>query len=81
MSMYTSKVPVSRRFFINGSTVHMFSGGTGWGNVLKEMAESNRWILGVNEDPNADYPRLTYGSNSNNELKSVIGCAMAHIFV
>ena len=34
------------------------------------MAESNRWILGVNEDPNAEYPRLSYGSNSNNELQS-----------
>jgi len=48
----------------------MFSGGDGWGNVLKEMAEGNRWILGVNEDPNAEYPRLSYGSNSNNELQS-----------
>ena len=48
----------------------MFSGGDGWGNVLKEMAESNRWRLGVNEDPNAEYPRLSYGSNSNNELQS-----------
>ena len=57
-------------FFINGTTVHMFSGGDGWGNVLKEMAEGNRWILGVNEDPNAEYPRLSYGSNSNNELQS-----------
>ena len=44
--------------------------GDGWGNVLKEMAEGNRWILGVNEDPNAEYPRLSYGSNSNNELQS-----------
>lgn len=57
-------------FFINGSTVHMFSGGDGWGNVLKEMANSNRWILGENEDPNAEYPRLTYGENPNNMLQS-----------
>lgn len=57
-------------FFINGSTVHMFSGGDGWGNVLKDMANSNRWILGVNEDPNAEYPRLTYGENPNNMLAS-----------
>lgn len=57
-------------YFINGSTVYMFSGGDGWGNVLKEMAEGNRWILGVNEDPNADYPRLTYGNNSNNNRAS-----------
>ena len=45
-------------------------GGDGWGNVLKEMAESNRWILGVNEDPNAEYPRLTYGKNDNNNRAS-----------
>ena len=57
-------------FFIDGSTIHMFSGGDGWGNVLKEMANSNRWILGENEDPNAEYPRLTYGENPNNMLKS-----------
>ena len=48
-------------FFIDGTTVQMFSGGDGWGNVLKEMANGNRWILGVNEDPNAEFPRLTYG--------------------
>lgn len=53
-------------FFINGTTVQMFSGGDGWGNVLKEMAEGNRWILNENEDPNADFPRLTYGENPNN---------------
>lgn len=34
------------------------------------MAESNRWILGVNEDPNAEYPRLTYGKNDNNNRAS-----------
>ena len=57
-------------YFINGSTVYMFSGGDGWGNVLQDMADSNRWILGVNEDPNADYPRLTYGANQNNQQAS-----------
>lgn len=61
-------------YFIDGSTVYMFSGGNsdgdGWGNVMKEMAESNRWILGVNEDPNAEYPRLTYGKNENNNRAS-----------
>lgn len=57
-------------YFIDGSTVFMFSGGDGWGNVLKEMAESNRWILGENEDPNAEYPRLTYGHNDNNNRSS-----------
>ena len=53
-------------FQINGTTVYMFSGGDGWGNVLKEMAEGNRWILGENEDPHAEFPRLTYGENPNN---------------
>lgn len=57
-------------YFINGTTVFMFSGGDGWGNVLSEMANSNRWILGQNEDPNAEYPRLTYGQNPNNEQTS-----------
>lgn len=57
-------------YFVNGSTVYMFSGGTGWGNVLKDMAESNRWILGKNEDPNAEYPRLTYGNSDNNNRSS-----------
>lgn len=57
-------------FLVEGSTVHMFSSGNGWGNVLQEMADCNRWILGVNEDPNAEYPRLTYGGNSNNYQKS-----------
>ena len=53
-------------YFIDGSSVYMFQGGDGWGNILNELANSNRWVLGVNEDPNADYPRLTYGANSNN---------------
>ncbi|MDR1096575.1 MAG: TonB-dependent receptor [Tannerella sp.] len=52
-------------FFINGSTVYPFQSGE-WGNILKEVAGSNRWILGVNEDPNAEYPRLSYGGNVNN---------------
>ena len=63
-------------YFIDGSTVHMFSLGDGWGNVLTEMANSNRWISAdisgdpSTEDPNAEYPRLTYGSNPNNYQKS-----------
>lgn len=52
-------------FFINGFTVYPFSEGE-WGNILQDVAESNRWILGVNEDPNAEYPRLSYGGNANN---------------
>ncbi len=57
-------------YFINGSTVYMFQGGDGWGNVLTDLANSNRWILGENEDPNAEYPRLTYGNNANNNRAS-----------
>lgn len=56
-------------YFINGNTVHMFSSND-WGNVLTEMANSNRWILGENEDPNAEYPRLSYGKNENNQQAS-----------
>ncbi|MEA4917012.1 TonB-dependent receptor [Proteiniphilum sp.] len=52
-------------FFINGFTVYPFVNGE-WGNILDEMANSNRWIQGVNEDPNAEYPRLSYGGNANN---------------
>lgn len=52
-------------FFINGFTVYPFVNGE-WGNILESMANSNRWILGVNEDPNAEYPRLSYGGNANN---------------
>ena len=57
-------------YCISGSTIYMFSTGDGWGNIMKDMANSNRWILGVNEDPNADYPRLTYGANGNNNRAS-----------
>lgn len=52
-------------FFIDGFTVYPFVNGE-WGNILEDMANANRWILGVNEDPNAEYPRLSYGENSNN---------------
>ncbi|MDR0698411.1 MAG: TonB-dependent receptor [Tannerella sp.] len=52
-------------FFIDGYTVYPFINGE-WGNILEDMANSNRWILGVNEDPNAEYPRLSYGGNANN---------------
>jgi len=55
---------------IGGSSVHMFKLGDGWGNILSDLADSNRWILGENEDPNADYPRLTYGANGNNYQSS-----------
>ena len=63
-------------YFIDGSTVHMFKLGDGWGNVLSEMATSNRWISAdisgdpATENPNAEYPRLSYGPNSNNYQQS-----------
>lgn len=63
-------------YFIDGSTVQMFSTGDGWGNVLKEMANSNRWISAdisgdpATENPNAEFPRLTYGPNPNNYRQS-----------
>ena len=62
--------------FIEGSTVHMLTLGDGWGNVLSEMANSNRWISAdisgdpATENPNAEYPRLSYGPNSNNYQQS-----------
>lgn len=52
-------------FCIDGPTVYPFQNGD-WGNILTDVVESNRWILGENEDPNAKYPRLSYGGNSNN---------------
>lgn len=52
-------------FFINGPSVYPFVEGE-WGNILEEVANSDRWILGENENPNAEYPRLSYGGNSNN---------------
>ncbi|MDR2473912.1 MAG: TonB-dependent receptor, partial [Tannerella sp.] len=52
-------------FFINGYTVYPFVNGE-WGNILEEVANSNRWILDKNEDPNAEYPRLSYNGNANN---------------
>ena len=53
-------------YFINGSSVYMFSLGENWGNVLSDVANGSRWKLGENEDVNAAYPRLTYGPNANN---------------
>jgi len=63
-------------YYIDGSSVQMFSLGDGWGNILKELANSNRWISAEisgdpsTEDPNAEYPRLTYGANPNNYQQS-----------
>ena len=61
-------------FLINGGTVNAFSNGR-WGNILKGVTD-NRWISSdisgtkETENPNAAYPRLSYGSNDNNEQPS-----------
>lgn len=61
---------------IDGSTVYMFQYADNWGNILESMANSNRWISAdisgdpATENPNADYPRLTYGNNPNNNRES-----------
>ncbi|WP_276485647.1 SusC/RagA family TonB-linked outer membrane protein [Paraflavitalea pollutisoli] len=52
-------------FFINGFTVYPFSQGD-WGNILADVVESGRWMLGKNEDPHAAYPRLSYNGSANN---------------
>ena len=62
-------------FFIEGKTAHAFSAGE-WGTLLKDVMGSNRWVSegvpGVtpNEDPNASYPRLSFGGNANNYRRS-----------
>lgn len=64
-------------FFIDGTSVYAFSDSQ-WGNVFTNLV-ANRWVdsetantLGIpaNENPNASYPRLTYGGNENNYKKS-----------
>lgn len=58
-------------FLIDGPNVYAFSEGV-WGNVFVDLAHSNRWISAdisgnlATENPNAEYPRLSYGGNSNN---------------
>lgn len=55
-------------FFINGFTVYPFQEGA-WGNILSDVP-GKYWSLGVNEDPNAEYPRLSFGGNPNNYRES-----------
>lgn len=61
-------------FPIYGKCVWAFSEGQ-WGNVFKDMLD-DRWISAdisgttATENPNASYPRLTYGNNSNNNRAS-----------
>lgn len=64
-----------RDFFIGGSGVHAFNSGES-GNVLKVMANGDRWIseeisgTAATENPNASWPRLTWGENKNNKQQS-----------
>ena len=64
-------------FPIYGKCVHAFKSEK-WGNIIKGMLD-NRYVdaetaakLGIkaNEDPNASYPRLSYGGNNNNQQSS-----------
>ena len=64
-----------RTFFVGGSGPHAFHDGA-TGNILMEMVKGNRWISSeisgtkATENPNADWPRLTYTNNSNNNRAS-----------
>lgn len=61
-------------FFIDGPSIYAFSSGT-WGNILSDLVE-NRWIDSsisnnpATENPNASYPRLSYGGSGNNFRQS-----------
>lgn len=61
-------------FFIDGPSVRAFNAGT-WGNILTDLVE-DRWIDSSisgttdTENPNASYPRLSYGGNNNNFRES-----------
>jgi TonB-linked SusC/RagA family outer membrane protein len=63
-------------YFINGSSVYAFTDGD-WGNILTDMSKpGNRWISSEisgtvdTENPNAKYPRLSYGGSGNNYRNS-----------
>jgi TonB-linked SusC/RagA family outer membrane protein len=62
-------------FFIYGKTVYAFSEGE-WGTLLKDIMGGDRWISAdisgdpSTENPNASYPRLSYGGNANNYRNS-----------
>jgi len=62
-------------FFTYGKTVYAFSEGE-WGQVMKGVMGDNRWISAdisgdpSTEDPNASYPRLSFGANPNNFRES-----------
>ncbi|MBD0825169.1 TonB-dependent receptor [Aestuariibaculum marinum] len=62
-------------FPIYGKTVQAFREGE-WGQVMKGVMGDNRWISAdisgdpSTEDPNASYPRLSFGDNRNNFRES-----------
>jgi len=62
-------------FSTYGKTVYAFSEGE-WGQVMKGIMGDNRWIDSdisedpSTEDPNASYPRLSFGPNPNNFRES-----------
>lgn len=62
-------------FFTYGKTVYAFSEGE-WGQVLEGIMGDNRWISQdlsgdpKTENPNASYPRLSFGGNPNNYRQS-----------
>lgn len=62
-------------FFIGGNGPHAFRNGQ-TGNILQTMVDDNRWIPSEisgdvsTENPNASWPRLTWGNNDNNNQKS-----------
>lgn len=62
-------------FFTYGKTVYAFSEGE-WGQVMKGVMGDNRWISAdisgdpATENPNASYPRLSFGENPNNFRES-----------
>ena len=61
-------------YFIYGKSVYAISEGE-WGNIIEGMLD-DRWISSdisgdiATENPNATYPRLSYGENSNNYRNS-----------
>ncbi|MDR2269557.1 MAG: TonB-dependent receptor [Sphingobacterium sp.] len=62
-------------FSIYGKTVQAFREGE-WGQVMKGVMGDNRWISAdisgdpSTENPNASYPRLSFGDNTNNFRES-----------
>lgn len=63
-------------YALDGPSIYAFSAG-GWGNISTDLVKpGKRWISRdisgdpSTENPNATYPRLSYGGNENNYRKS-----------